>query len=285
MRDTEQPRAAAAASDGDGVRRRRLKAVLDVQAMLEQGLRADRGQDAGCSTAVVQRLDETVDKLEVAALDLRECADRVPHDVEDLDALRDRAAVTNDELSTRLAELMNRRMYLLSLVAAVFLPLGLLTGLRGINVGGLPGGQNEWGFWIVSALLVILGFVTVWFLRAQRKALLTAPFRIGAQQLVPHDRCFDLADGAAHGAVRNGMAALRTLVDRAGVTSTRRRNLCRSAEQNCALRRKKHSLLQPFRCGAAGKIVADRRPARVMDFILHNSGGCGRIGLGSDHKA
>jgi hypothetical protein len=57
-------------------------------------------KDAGRSTAVVQRLDETV-KLEVAALDLRECADRVTRYVEDLDALRDRAAVTNDELSTR----------------------------------------------------------------------------------------------------------------------------------------------------------------------------------------
>jgi zinc transporter len=50
----------------------------------------------------------------------------------------------------------------------MFLPLGLLTGLLGVNVGGLPGAQNERGFWIVSVLLVILGFVTVWFLRAQQ---------------------------------------------------------------------------------------------------------------------
>ena len=36
--------------------------------------------------------------------------------VEDLDELRDRCAVTDDELSTRLAQTMNRGMYLLSLV-------------------------------------------------------------------------------------------------------------------------------------------------------------------------
>ena len=47
-------------------------------------------------------------------LKVREIGDRLTRYVEDLDALRERAAVTNDQLSTRLAETMNRRMYLLS---------------------------------------------------------------------------------------------------------------------------------------------------------------------------
>jgi zinc transporter len=76
--------------------------------------------------------------------------------------------VTNDELSTRLAETMNRRMYVLSLVAAVFLPLGLLTGLLGVNVGGIPGTNNEWGFAVVTALLLAIGGAVAWVLRAGR---------------------------------------------------------------------------------------------------------------------
>ena len=36
-------------------------------------------------------------------------------------------------------EAMNRNMLVLSVVAAIFLPLGLVTGLRGVNVGGIPG--------------------------------------------------------------------------------------------------------------------------------------------------
>jgi zinc transporter len=98
---------------------------------------------------------------------LREIGDRVTRYVEDLDALRERAAVTNDELSTRLAETMNRRMYLLSMVAAVFLPLGLLTGLLGVNVGGIPGTNNEWGFTVVTALLLAIGGGVAWLLRAR----------------------------------------------------------------------------------------------------------------------
>jgi zinc transporter len=48
---------------------------------------------------------------------------------------------------------MNKAMYLLSIVAAVFLPLGLLTGFLGINVGGIPGAENTWAFGIVTLFL------------------------------------------------------------------------------------------------------------------------------------
>jgi zinc transporter len=101
-------------------------------------------------------------------LKLREISDRVTRYVEDLDALRERAAVTNDELSTRLAETMNRRMYVLSLVAGVFLPLGLLTGLLGINVGGIPGTNYEWSFAIVTGAILTIGGGAAWLLRARR---------------------------------------------------------------------------------------------------------------------
>jgi zinc transporter len=101
-------------------------------------------------------------------LRLRETGDRVTRYVEDLDALRERAAVTNDELATRLAEITNRRMYILSLVTAVFLPLGLLTGLLGINVGGIPGSDNDWGFAFVTLLLFAIGGTGTWWLRRRQ---------------------------------------------------------------------------------------------------------------------
>ena len=74
---------------------------------------------------------------------------------EDLEAVRERAAVSQEELLSRLSEQLNQRMYVLSIVAAVFLPLGFLTGLLGINVGGIPGADNAQAFWIFSGLLLI----------------------------------------------------------------------------------------------------------------------------------
>lgn len=88
---------------------------------------------------------------------LRESGDRLTRLVEDLDAIRERAAVSQEELATRLSDQMNRNMYVLSLAAALFLPLGFVTGLLGINVGGMPGVDSEAAFWIVCAMLVVLG--------------------------------------------------------------------------------------------------------------------------------
>jgi len=96
---------------------------------------------------------------------LREVTDRVTRYVEDLDLIRDRAVVIQEELLSRLAEHTNRTMYLLSIVTAIFLPLGLLTGLLGINVGGMPGVNSAWAFWIVCALLVVVTTLEVLFLR------------------------------------------------------------------------------------------------------------------------
>jgi len=90
---------------------------------------------------------------------LREVADRITRYVEDLDAGRERAAIIQDELTTRLSEQMNRNMYVLSVIAGIFLPLTLLTGLLGINVGGIPGEKWPWSFTAVVIGTVFLGGV------------------------------------------------------------------------------------------------------------------------------
>ncbi|MCW8825274.1 MAG: zinc transporter ZntB, partial [Gammaproteobacteria bacterium] len=99
---------------------------------------------------------------------LREVSDRTIRYVEDLDSVRDRAAVVQEELANRLSEQMNSRMYVLSLVAAVFLPLGFLTGLLGINVGGIPGSDNPLGFEWVIVFLIVLVSLQVWIFKRKK---------------------------------------------------------------------------------------------------------------------
>ena len=92
---------------------------------------------------------------------LRETYDRLTRYIEDLDAARERAAVTHEELVSRLSEQMNNRMYVLSIVAAIFLPLGFLTGLLGINVGGIPGSAYKGAFAVFCLLLMGLVIVEI----------------------------------------------------------------------------------------------------------------------------
>ncbi|MCB1759791.1 MAG: zinc transporter ZntB [Gammaproteobacteria bacterium] len=101
-------------------------------------------------------------------LQLRESSDMITRHVEDLDSARDRAGVAYEELSSRLDEQMNSRMYLLSLIAGLFLPLGFLTGLLGINVGGIPLADNPLGFIGVVVFLVLLVVVQVILFRRKK---------------------------------------------------------------------------------------------------------------------
>lgn len=93
---------------------------------------------------------------EMDRLKLRESTERVTRCLDDMDAARDRASMAQEELNGRLSEQMNQTIFMMSIVATIFLPLGLLTGLLGINVGGIPGTQSPWAFVVVCGMLVVI---------------------------------------------------------------------------------------------------------------------------------
>lgn len=97
---------------------------------------------------------------------LREAADRLTRTLEELDAARDRAALAYEELASQANELTNKRLYLLAIVTVLFAPLGFVTSLLGVNVGGVPGRELEWGFWLlIAALASATGLLTAWLHR------------------------------------------------------------------------------------------------------------------------
>lgn len=94
---------------------------------------------------------------------IRETADELIRHIEDLDAVRERAALAHEEVAIRLSEDLNQRMFLLSVVTVIFMPLGFLTGLFGINVGGIPGADNPLGFTFFCLAMcgVIVGIIAL----------------------------------------------------------------------------------------------------------------------------
>ena len=87
---------------------------------------------------------------------LRESSEMITKACEDLDSLREHSVITQEELASRLGERMERITCLLTIVATIFLPLGFLTGLMGINLGGMPGAKDSHAFWIFCGLLAAI---------------------------------------------------------------------------------------------------------------------------------
>lgn len=77
--------------------------------------------------------------------------------IEELDLSRERAMVAQEEMLSSLAHEQNSKIYLLSIVAAVFLPLTFLTGVMGMNVAGLPGTENPGAFTLLVVLMLAIG--------------------------------------------------------------------------------------------------------------------------------
>lgn len=86
-------------------------------------------------------------------IQLREITDQLIRYIEELDSIKDKLSIIQEELANKVAEQMNQRMYVLSILSAIFLPLGFLTGLLGINVGGIPGAENKDAFVIFCLML------------------------------------------------------------------------------------------------------------------------------------
>jgi zinc transporter len=72
--------------------------------------------------------------------------------------MAERATVMHDELESRLNERMNRNMQTMSLVAVLFLPVSFLSSLWGMNVGGIPWANSDYGFlWLCVIMAGVLG--------------------------------------------------------------------------------------------------------------------------------
>lgn len=89
---------------------------------------------------------EDHDRREIA-----ESIDRLRRYLDDIDISKESAVVLMDELRARALASNEKATYVLTIVAGIFLPLGFLTGLFGINVGGMPWIENGNGFWLVAA--------------------------------------------------------------------------------------------------------------------------------------
>jgi len=99
-------------------------------------------------------------------LHLNSAADRAARMAEELESIRERAALTHEALTDLRAEQIDQRALVISIVAMIFLPLTFLTGLLGMNVEGIPYAHAPWAFWGVVAVCVVMALaILAYFVR------------------------------------------------------------------------------------------------------------------------
>jgi zinc transporter len=144
-------------SEGGG-----LAGVRRLMSRLRRHLNAERHELTDILTQLPPWCTETDEA------DLRRAVARLEAFGQDLDLLYERGRALQEEIASRRGEATNRNLYVLSIVTTIFLPMTLITGLFGINVGGMPWLESHLGFWWVVFGMFATAIVTFLILHWRR---------------------------------------------------------------------------------------------------------------------
>ena len=81
----------------------------------------------------------------------------------DLSGLAERIKLLQEEIAARLNEQTNRTLFTLTIVTVLALPINIIAGLFGMNVGGIPLAENKHGFWMMVMLVVSFTVLAGWW--------------------------------------------------------------------------------------------------------------------------
>jgi zinc transporter len=93
---------------------------------------------------------------------LREATEEFSLVLNDLNALAERIKLLQEELAAQLSEQSNRTLFTLTLVTVLALPINIVAGFFGMNVGGIPLASHPHGFWLLVAMVGGFIVIAVW---------------------------------------------------------------------------------------------------------------------------
>jgi zinc transporter len=94
--------------------------------------------------------------------DLRQSTEEFNVVLSDMAALQERIKLLQEEIAGRVAEANNRSLFVLTIVTVLALPINIIAGLLGMNVGGIPLADSPHGFWVVVAIIITFTLIAAW---------------------------------------------------------------------------------------------------------------------------
>jgi zinc transporter len=94
--------------------------------------------------------------------ELRQATEEFTLVIRDLSELQERIKLLQEEIAAQLNEQTNRSLHTLTIVTVLALPINIMAGLFGMNVGGIPLSQNEHGFLIIVGIIITFTVLAGW---------------------------------------------------------------------------------------------------------------------------
>jgi zinc transporter len=113
--------------------------------------RAELGAARRVLVRLLNRPPQWLQKEDVK--ELRKSTEEFALIINDLMALGERIKLLQEEIAANLNEQSNRTLFTLTVVTVLALPINIIAGFFGMNVGGVPLSQDPEGFWILVALV------------------------------------------------------------------------------------------------------------------------------------
>jgi len=101
--------------------------------------------------------------------ELRESTEEFSVVLGDMAGLVERIKLLQEEMTARLDEQNNRTLFTLTLVTVLALPINIMAGLFGMNVGGIPLSDDHHGFWIICLLVAAFTVLMGWWAFRRRR--------------------------------------------------------------------------------------------------------------------
>jgi zinc transporter len=158
----------------------------DIEDKLLAGRLTARREDLGALRRVLVRLQRLL-APEPAALfrllqrppawvaerdtqELRQSTEEFSVVLSDMASLQERIKLLQEEIAARVNEENGRSLFVLTIVTVLALPINIIAGLLGMNVGGVPLAGHPDGFWIIAGIVATFTVVAgAWLARVQRK--------------------------------------------------------------------------------------------------------------------
>jgi zinc transporter len=94
--------------------------------------------------------------------ELRQATEEFTLIIRDVAELQERIKLLQEEIAARLNEQTSRSLFTLTVVTVLALPINIVAGLLGMNVGGIPLANAPHGFWIIVGIIASFTLLAVW---------------------------------------------------------------------------------------------------------------------------